>query len=308
VLAFSHPVFLIVALALTVLCVMAYRVVARRRAADALLYTKVDFFMEAARPRRFPQIILLCAFGIAAALLGSAVAGPHITARLPAKDAAVMLCIDTSGSMSAADVQPTRAQAAQEAARAFISRLPEGTKIGIVTFSGNAILIQPLTPDRDVALSALDRTPLPGGATAIGDALALAGQQLPRRGHRAVVLMTDGVNNRGVDPIEAADALAAQHVPVYTVGIGTNDSGLLIPGTNEPAQLDEDQLRAIAQSGAGAYAKVSDARSLQDTLAHLGASTTLETRKIDAALPFAMGGGLLLVATMLIGMAAGRFP
>ena len=287
---------------------MAYRFLLRRRAANAIAYTNLEFVLSAMRPRAWPHAVVYAAIGVAVALLTTALAGPHVTARLPAKDAAVILCIDTSGSMTAPDVQPTRWEAARSAARAFIERLPPGTRIGIVTFSSNALLIQAPTAERDEAIAALDRMPAANGATAIGDALALAGQQLPSHGRRAVVLMTDGVNNRGVDPLEAANALAAHHVTIYTVGIGTNDSGLLIPGTAEPAQLDEDSLRAIAQSGGGAYARVSDARSLQDALLHLGSSTTLERRRIDAALPFAFGGALLLLGTMLMSLAAGRFP
>lgn len=307
-LGFAHPAWLAMALLLTVACVAAYRLIERRHTAQALLYTNLDFFVGATRPRVLPSAILLGAFALAAALLSSALAGPHVVARLPAKDAAVMLCVDTSGSMSSTDVRPTRSEASRAAARAFINHLPDGTKVGIVTFATSAVVIQPLTRDRQVALDAVDRIPAPNGATAIGDALALAAQQLPAHGHRAVVLLTDGVNNRGQDPVEAANALAAQHVPVYAIGIGTNDSGTLIPGTSELAQLDEDALRAIAQSGGGAYAKVSDAQTLQDALARLGAGTVLERRSIDASLPFALGGGLLLVGTLLMGMAAGRFP
>jgi len=305
---FAHPGWLIVAVFVAAACVIAYRVAERQRSSNALLYTNLDFLITAARPRIFPGVFLLCMFALATALLSSALAGPHFIARLPAKDAVVVLCIDTSGSMSSTDVEPTRSEASKNAARAFINKLPDGTKVALVTFASSAIVIQPLSRDRQAALDAVDRIPAPNGATAIGDALMLAGQQLPSRGHRAVVLLTDGVNNRGQDPLEAANALAAQHVPVYTVGIGTNDSGMLIPGTGELAQLDEDALRAIAGSGGGAYARVSDARTLQDALAHLGSSTILERRTIDAALPFALGGGILLVSTLLIGLAAGRFP
>ncbi|MBV8689008.1 MAG: VWA domain-containing protein [Candidatus Eremiobacteraeota bacterium] len=305
---FTRPWLLLAALVVTGFCLFAYRALLRNRTANVLAYTNLEFLTNAMQPRRWPQVAIFAIFGLAAALLGSALAGPHLTARLPAKDTAVVLCIDTSGSMNATDVQPTRWEAARNAAGAFIKRLSTGTRIAVVTFSSAASLIQPLTSDHDQALASLDRIPPADGGTAIGDALKTAAQQLPARGHRAVVLMTDGVNNRGADPLQAAGVLAARHIPVYTVGIGTNDSGLLIPGTAEPAQLDEDALRAIAQSGGGAYAKVSDAQTLENALAHLGASTTLERRRIDASLPLALGGGILLLATILTSLAAGRFP
>ncbi len=305
---FSRPLWLLIAFALTMAVLLIYRMLLRGRTANALTYTNLEFFVDAMQPRKWPAVAIYATFAIATVLLSSALAGPHISARLPAKDAAVVLCIDTSGSMNATDVQPTRWDAARNAARTFMRQLSAGTRLAVVTFASSAELIQPLTSDRDQALTALDRIPPADGATAIGDALMLASRQLPAGGHRAIVLMTDGVNNRGADPLQAADAVAARHIPIYTVGIGTSDSGLLIPGTAEPAQLDEDSLHAIAQSGGGAYARVSDAASLENALAHLGSSTTFERRRIDASLPFAFFGGLLLLATILTSLAAGRFP
>nr|MDQ6930662.1 VWA domain-containing protein [Candidatus Eremiobacteraeota bacterium] len=176
------------------------------------------------------------------------------------------------------------------------------------SFSTAAQAVQPLTSDRQEALDAVDRIPLPNGATAIGDALALAAQLLPKTGHRIVVLITDGVNNSGSDPTEIAKFLASRHVPVYTVGIGTNDSGQLIPGTAQAASIDEDALRALADVGGGSYAKATGASQLKDALARLGRTTILEKKKIDATVPFALAGGLLLIVTFLGGIAAGRFP
>ena len=131
---FSRPVWLLAALALTAACFLAYRALTRRRAASVLAYTNIDFFVSATRPRSWPQIALVAAFTLAAALLWGALAGPHVTAPLPAKDAVVIVCIDTSGSMSSTDVQPTRWEAARNATRAFIERLPSGTKVGLITF------------------------------------------------------------------------------------------------------------------------------------------------------------------------------
>ncbi len=111
-------------------------------------------------------------------------------------------------------------------------------------------------------LAALDTVPPANGATAIGDALALAGQMLPASGHRAIVLVTDGVNNNGVDPLEVAQQLGARGIAIYTVGIGTNGSGLAIPGTTEEASIDEDALREIATAGNGTYTRTVDAAAI----------------------------------------------
>jgi Ca-activated chloride channel family protein len=306
--SFSNPLLLVLAVLLCLAAFTAYRVLQRRKSAQALAYTNVAFFSSAIAAPVWPGRALLGGILVSAALLGSALAGPHVTTRVPAKDGSVVLCIDTSGSMTSQDVTPTRADAATAAARTFINELPSGTKVAVVTFSTAAEPVQPLTADHQTAIDALARVPQPNGATAIGDALALAAQQLPNTGHRAVVLITDGVNNNGVDPLEVAKFLAGKHVPVYTIGIGTNDSGQLIPGTNEAATIDEDALRALADAGGGAYVKAADASQLKNALAQLGRTTILEKKKVDASLPFAFAGGLLLILTLFGGMALGRFP
>lgn len=306
--SFSNPWFLLFAFALCVACLVTYPYLQRRKSAQALAYTNIAFLSSAITAPAWPGRALLGGILLSAALLGSALAGPHLSTHVPAKDGTVVLCIDTSGSMTSQDVTPTRAEAARAAARTFINELPAGTKVAVVTFATAAELIQPLTTDHQAASDALARIPEPNGATAIGDALALATQQLPKAGHRAVVLITDGVNNNGVDPLEVAKFLAGKHVAIYAIGIGTNDSGQLIPGTNEAATIDEDALRALANAGGGAYVKAADAAQLKDALAQLGRTTILEKKKIDASLPFAFTGGLLLILTLLGGMAAGRFP
>jgi Ca-activated chloride channel family protein len=118
--------------------------------------------------------------------------------------------------------------------------------------------------------------------------------------------MTDGVNNRGRDPIAAAQALAGRGIRVYTVGIGTSGSGELIAGTSETAGLDEDALRAIAQDGGGFYVGAHDAQALRNAFGGLARATVWEPHAIDASLPLAWGGGVLVLATLLGGFSIGK--
>lgn len=305
---FTTPAVLLLAVLLCALTYWLYRAVQNRKHTHALAYTNLAFLSAAVRAPQWPGRLIVAGLLVAVALMGSALAGPHFVARVPAKDGSVVLCVDTSGSMASQDVAPDRSQASKAAARSFIAALPTGTKVALVSFSSAAQAVQPLTSDHQAALDAVDRIPPPNGGTAIGDALALAAQLLPRTGHRIVVLITDGVNNSGADPTEIAKFLAARNVPVYTIGIGTNDSGQLIPGTTEAASIDEGALRALAEVGGGSYAKATDAGQLKDALARLGRTTILEKKKVDATVPFALAGGLLLIITFLGGMAAGRFP
>jgi Ca-activated chloride channel family protein len=122
-----------------------------------------------------------------------------------------------------------------------------------------------------------------------------------------IVLVTDGVNNAGVDPSEVAQWLGAHHIPVYTVGIGTAAGGL-IPGTNEEATIDEEALRGYAQLSGGAYARVENATELRDALSRLGRITSIERKTVDASLGFALAGAAGMILAFVGGFAIGRYP
>ncbi|HUN28778.1 MAG TPA: VWA domain-containing protein [Alphaproteobacteria bacterium] len=295
------PIGAIVAAVLTWL----YQRAAARADAQALHYSHIGFLERALRPRAWIVTALRGAWIAALVALAIGLAGPHLTLPVPVTDGSVFICIDTSGSMASTDVSPTRAAAAQSAARAFIEQAPAGVKIGLITFSGAAELIAPLTASKDAILGALEQIPSPDGATAIGDALRLAASQFPPTGHRVVILITDGVNNTGVDPQEMAQYFAAHHVPIYTIGIGTSN-GDVIGG--EESTIDEGALESYAQITGGAYARAENAAQLREALARLGRETTLERRPVAAELGFVLAGAALLVVTMLTGLAVGRIP
>jgi Ca-activated chloride channel family protein len=307
-LTFAHPLRLLAALApITFLC-LAYVLAERRRTVQALRYSNLAFMLAAMKPSRLPALALFGMWFLSLSLLACAVAGPLVPMRVPVKDGTVILCIDTSGSMRARDLIPSRAQAAKAAARNFIDDVPAGARIGIVTFATSALLVQPPTSDLEVARDALERIPAPNGATAIGDALLLANEQMPAHGHRVVILLTDGVNNRGGDPIQAAQALGARGVSAYTVGVGAAASNEIVPGTNELADLNEDALRAIAQNANGSYVQARDASSLRGAFRDLARATVWEMHRVDVSLGFALGGAALLVAGFLTGVGIGKFP
>jgi Ca-activated chloride channel homolog len=305
--SFDHPVRFVIALALVALLAFAYALLTRRKTQQDLAYSNIPFFLEAARPRNWIPRTLYALLVASLVVLAVAIAGPKMTVPVPSRAGSIFICIDTSGSMQSTDVEPTREQAAKAAARAFIEEAPQGVKIGIISFSSNAAIVQPLTADRQQVIASLDSVPAPNGATAIGDALTLAGTNLPPSGHRVVILVTDGVNNTGADPQQAAQDLGAKHVPVYTVGIGT-PNGDVIPGTNEQASIDEDSLRAYAAASGGSYSRVEDATQLQEALRRLGRITTIEYKHVDATTGFALGGACALVALLFIGIGIGRYP
>lgn len=290
-----------VAIALTWL----YRRAENRIDTQALQYSSIAFLTQALRPRPWLTRLLGAAWIVALSALVVGLAGPHLKLPVPVRDGNVFICIDTSGSMASTDVSPTRAAASEAAARAFIEEAPTGVKIGLITFSGNAELIAQLNANKEATLAALEQIPAPNGATAIGDALRLAATQLPPTGHNVIVLITDGVNNTGVDPQEVAQYLGAHHVPVYTIGIGT-PNGDVIGG--EETTIDENALESYAAVSGGSYARAENATQLREALARLGRETTVERRPVAAGFGFVLTGAALLVVTMLLGLYVGRFP
>jgi Ca-activated chloride channel family protein len=302
---FDHPAYLVPALFVVVAIAALVLAGQRRTTSRDLVYSNVAFLSDAIAPRRWIGRAFNVTWIAALALGALAVAGPHVRVPLPARDGSVFICIDTSGSMQSSDVEPTRSAAAKAAAAAFIDASPPGTRVGIIAFSSGAAIVAPLSSDRAAVKSALDEVPSPNGATAIGDALQLAAQNLPAAGHRVIILITDGVNNAGVDPQEMASYLGAHHVPVYTIGIGT-PNGDIIGG--EQSTIDEDALRSYADASGGAYARVENASQLRSALAHLGGVTMLEKRDVAASLPLAFAAGGLLLLTLVTGFATGRIP
>lgn len=305
--SFAHPLWLAAGVAIA--CVFAALVARslRRGRAALLTYSDVPFLISATGSRVDPAVAVAATTALAIVAFGAALAGPRATVAVPV-GGAVILCVDTSGSMRAGDVAPSRADAASAAVRAFIDAVPAATRVGIVAFAGAAGVVAAPTTDKDELRAAVSEIPPPNGGTAIGDALATAARQLPPGGRRAIVLITDGVNNAGADPAAVAPQLGAAGIEIDTVGIGTNGSGRLIPGTNEEAALDEDALRQIAADAHGAYARADDAGTLRSRLAALAHSTTREARRVDLALPLALAAGFILAGTVAGGMLAGRFP
>lgn len=303
--SFTHVWYLLPALLMGALLVWIFTRLWNAKQRSDLVYSDVAFLQEAMKPSPLFQRVIAGVSLLAVLLLCTSLAGPHLVLPVPAKDVQIVLCIDTSGSMQSQDVSPDRAAAALAAARAFIERLPEGARVGIVSFSTGAEMIAPLTADHEAAIAALAQVPPPNGATAIGDALLLASQALGSKGHRAIVLITDGVNNHGADPDAVSQQLHDQHITVYTVGIGTNN-GDIIPGTNEPATIDEDALQRYAQTTGGTYARAADAVQLRDALARLSGTTSFEVKRVDVTFGAALAGAALLVISILTYLGSGR--
>ena len=152
----------------------AYLLMQRRRKKQALRYARLALVANARgrapRLRRhLPPLLML----LALALMIVAIARPASVISLPYQYETVVLAIDSSGSMRAADVAPTRIAAARAAARNFVAAQPRDTRIGVVAFAATASIVQAPTLNRDDIVAALDRIQLQKG-TAIGSAILVS--------------------------------------------------------------------------------------------------------------------------------------
>ena len=212
---------------------------------------------------------------------------------LPLTGRDILIAIDISGSMETPDFningqQVTRLDVVKTTAGEFIKRR-EGDNLGLILFGSQAYLQTPLTFDRTTVKTMLDDATigLAGKETAIGDAIGLAVKRLRRDEieHRILLLLTDGANTSGeVEPLKAAELAATEGLKIYTIGIGADsmEVGSFLFGTqtvNPSRDLDENTLKAIAQSTGGQYFRAKDTQGLEKIYATLD---ELEPREADS--------------------------
>jgi Ca-activated chloride channel homolog len=303
--SFLHPAVLVTLGAIPLLIAWYIRQQRRRdRAASAFAAPALTPSVAPRRPRWRRHVPMLV-FALALAVLIAAAARPQRTEAVPVDTASIMLVNDTSGSMAARDVAPSRLVAAERAAARFLSSVPASVRVGLIEFNSTVTLLQSPTTDHALVRSALAQLRLTGG-TAIGDALRSAlhtlasvpkesGKQPPA----AIVLLSDGSSDVGSDPLTAAQQAAAEHIPVYTVELGTpNGTVTEKRGTRTitvPVPPDPQQLAEIARMSHGQAFTATDAKGLATVYERLGTELGHKKVKREITASFAGGGLLLLV-------------
>lgn len=251
----------------------------RRRRPGAILFSRVDVLARGPALGRWAARMLLVARVLAICGVSLALARPRAGARVEQVSGdgiSIILAIDLSSSMLAEDFQPqNRIEVAKDKAKQFINGRSVD-QVGLVAFSGEALTQVPLTIDYPVVLAAVDN--LQAGSlldgTAIGTAIATSANRLrdaPGRS-KVLILLTDGVNNRGtIDPRTAAKAAAALGIRVYTIGVGSEGMAPVPVGRGvfglryetRPVEIDEPLLEFVAQVSGGRYFRARDAQALQ---------------------------------------------
>jgi len=332
----------------------------RRRRKRAVRYSNVPL-LRSVLPRRsrwqrqLPIALLLASL----AALAFAAARPHATRSVPYARTSIILALDVSRSMCSTDVQPNRLTAAQDAAREFVEDQPKDTRMGLVVFSGFAQLTVPPTRDREALIEAIDGLTT-GPGTAIGSAIlkgldAVAevnpavepvGEEPPPQTGTPpgeggyvpdiVVLLTDGANNRGIEPLEAARYAAKRRVRVYTIGFGTMNPA---PPVCTAEQLggemfdpngfgsggfgggfgggggfrrflvaDEPTLKAVSAATGGTFHRAQDAGQLEQVFSDLPKEMRTQKESVEITWWFAALGGLLALGAIAASMRWSPYP
>jgi Ca-activated chloride channel homolog len=352
---FSTPLALWLLLLVPIL-LAAYLLLMRRKRKNAVSFSNVAL-IRMALPKRanwkrhIPVALLLASI----AGLSIASARPQMSVTVPLSRTSIILALDVSRSMCATDVEPNRLAVAQEAARNFVKEQVSGTRIGLVAFAGFAELVVPPTTNKDDLIGVIDKLTTARG-TVIGaatlkaiDAIAAMNPDVAPVGSDVgtetgssdtpappppgdggyvpdiIVLLTDGANTRGIDPVEAAKEAAARRIRVYTIGFGTtnptamvctqqqlgadvfNDGGFPGGGGGPPPGvggrdgrgflvIDEPTLQAVADITGGAFYKAEDANQLRSVFNNLPRQVVLQHQKHEVTVIFAIAGALLAMA------------
>lgn len=188
-----------------------------------------------------------------------------------------LLAIDSSSSMLNPDVEPTRLEAAKFAGISLLEKLPEKTKMGVLTFAGEAEMECGLTTDKEILDGCIKNVTYgEKGGTAIGDALILGSTELKEvKKKRGLILITDGKNNMGVGINDSMNFVLEKNITIFTVGIGTkdNDTEIEIPEEYKDTEgtititteesYNETIMDYLSNSTGGKFYEAADRESLE---------------------------------------------
>lgn len=344
--SFQSP-WLLLALPLLAVPVGLWLLAERRRMRYAVDFPNLDVLATVVSGRSWLRLVPPALFLLSLATLLVALARPEVERTFLKDRATVILVIDTSRSMQAEDVPPTRLAAAQEAVRQFLDQAPDRLRVGLIVFAGEAQVATPPTRDHELVRTAVDEIEsfLVYGGTAIGDALESAvelGKQVedsePVEGEEiafrtlaqaaedeegeeqspvSILFLSDGAQTRGIlQPLEGAALAKEARFPVYTVSLGTPEGvidrgpfGFGGPNEQIPVPPDPETLRAIAETTGGEFTDARTAETLERAYADLGSKLGREPGTSEVTFLFVAAAAILLVlAGVLSAVVSPRLP
>jgi len=306
-LTFSHPLRLWWLIGLALLLAI-YAVLQFRRHQYAIRFANVEL-LEKVIPtranwkRHIPPVLFLMGmlFGIVAW------AEPNQVVQVPSERATIVLAIDTSISMRAEDVSPSRIEGAKDAAAEFLEDLPAEINVGLVSFNGIATLRVPPTKNRASVASAIQGLEL-GEGTAIGEAIfsgaaaidAILPDDMLEQQPARIVLMTDGKTNSGRPDAQAIEAARRAGVPVSTIAFGTTEGVIDIDGFLQPVPVDFDALAVIAEGTGGEFFRAANTDELREVYDDIGSSIGFEPEVRPVTSPWIATALAFLLASWVL--------
>lgn len=302
-----------------------------RKKRGALRLSDLSFAAGARNRGTWLRLVPLTLYALAVAAMAVAMARPQQGRQfqdVETRGIDIMLCLDISGTMQAADFLPrNRLAVAKERAKEFIARR-EGDRIGLVIFAGASLTQCPLTTDRNILGRLLDRLDFgmleDGTAIGMGIASATARLRDSKAKDRVIVLLTDGRNNAGdIDPLTAAQAAASLGIKIYTIGVGSKGpvpfpvDHPFLGRTYERVEVDLDTgtLEQIAAVTGGRFFLATDAEGLKQIYDEISRMepTTFKARRHTvyyerAGLPLLLAVGLFSAGLVFGGVVLRRLP
>jgi Ca-activated chloride channel family protein len=346
---FLWPASLIL-LAFIPLMIAAYVLIQRRRKKAVVRYSSLSLVREA-KPQysRIKRYLPFALFLLSIGALVFALARPVSIVSVPVNSTTIILAMDVSRSMCSTDIQPNRLEAAKAAAISFIQSQKPGTRFGLVAFAGFAELVQSPITDQNTLRDAIESLTT-GRRTAIGsgilksiDAIAevdpsvapsvregsgdLQPDPLPKGAYvpHIIVLLTDGANNAGPQPVDAAQQAADRGVRVYTIGFGTENGGEM-PNCNpnavgrEPNMgggmgmfggggmgqfrrgIDEETLKRVAAMTDAEYYSAESSTELNNAFQNLPTNLIVHSEVTEITFIFAIAGAFLALVAIALAM------
>ncbi len=244
----------------------------------------------------------------AATLAVIALARPTVNVPQIDPQAGIILALDISRSMRTQDIEPSRFEAARAAIRTFVETLPEGTRIGLVAFASYATRVVPITDDHEHLLKAVDALSMARG-TAIGEAMLESLESFPTLQEReasgeperlaTIILLSDGRNRNGIDPLLALEEVKKARVTVHTIGVG-NPNAVLPPGSEGFSGFNEADLRTIAEETGGQFVFADSAQALSKVYQDLSRALKWRVGQDEASAVAALVAAVLLTLSVAL--------
>lgn len=252
---FTHPQFLILLFVIP-LFILIHFIGIKTRKKNALVFANFDAIARIKGIDFFSKNMgALFLSIVVAALLVLSVSGMTIHRSMSSSSFSFILAIDVSKSMEAQDLVPNRLEAAKEFAEKFVENAPYGTRMGIVSFSGNAFIEQEMTSDKTQLESAISNIQISNiEGTDISEVLVTSTNLLRDEGVRAIVLLSDGMLNTGTIQ-EGIDYAKKYDVVVDSAAVGTSEGGKVYYGVSN---VDKDALKSLAYNTGGNFFEVSN--------------------------------------------------